>query len=480
MAMMVSVASGLPAGVAYQPVYGLQLDFGTPPPDTLRKRVQPQAGLSGVANRSGAIWTDGRTACTNALASFFVDPVEKVRLLKVPAFMTSAPWREIPFEKRWMADSTRNGEGSESDESDAVSTNNAKRWKETHELIENGLVDGLLRWESDVGSANSSRLPLSVRPSERCPTRADVLNTALASRWNIWDDGPECIDGCFLSQCDAMGQPIAPCCVKRLTADWPEPCDRMPHGCSRPSASLLARKGVVVGDVGKLSTPETVPSSKCPYRGDVANTRPRDRWRIWHDGSPPGKMGKSCTDGCALQNCNHGQLNPCCVRRLRVVKWPVPCEQLRFGCNAASGRDAVTWVSSSPDYPFWMSKEEVDAPFPWLKAAVVFDYHGSRRHPVRRRRKRREHEALQRVQLHWPQTNASGENRTVATMLVRQEVEPTEEVTRESKRKSRKKSKRMGKKAERKKRKKRKKTREAKEGSEDTSNPTGSSSEWLR
>ena len=104
MDMLVGVASGQPAGVPFQPTFGVQLDFGTPPPEPLRKRVKAQAGLSGVINRSGAIWTDARTTCTNALASHFVDPVMRVPLLTVPTFMAAPPWREIPFEKVWMVE----------------------------------------------------------------------------------------------------------------------------------------------------------------------------------------------------------------------------------------------------------------------------------------------------------------------------------------------------------------------------------------
>lgn len=400
MDMLVGVASGQPAGVPFQPTYGVQLDFGTPPPEALRKHVKAQAGLSGVVNRSGAIWTDSRTACTNALASYFVDPVMRVPLLKVPAFMAAAPWREIPFEKVWMVRGADGGVPesvsvgpsrpanavSEQAEKEFSSMANAKRWDATQEIIENGLVDGRLRWEADFGSANSSFVPLKVTPSAHCPSRPEVLNTALAQRWRMWDDGPECADGCFVSQCDAMGVAVAPCCVKRLAATWGVPCSLMPHGCPDPGSSLLERKGIVVGDVGRLATPKTAPSDRCPYRGDVANTPPRDRWHIWHDGSPEGKMGKACLEGCALQNCDHGRLNPCCVKRLKVVEWPIPCEALRFGCTASSGRSHLTWVSKSPAYPFWMSREEVDAPFPWLKSATVRDYHGVYRHRIPRGR----------------------------------------------------------------------------------------------
>ena len=386
MDMLVGVASGQPAGVPFQPAFGVQIDFGTPPPEPLRKRVKAQAGLSGVVNRSGAVWTDARTSCTNALASFFVDPVLRVPLLKVPTFMAAPPWRDIPFEKVWMVGKLHSagvqgadasGMASEADDEveELSSSINAKRWSATQEIIENGLVDGRLRWEADYGSANSSHVPLKVTPSARCPSRPEVLNTALAERWRLWDDGPACTDGCFLSQCGAMGVDVAPCCVKRLAATWSVPCSQMPHGCPDPASSLLERKGVVVGDVGKLATPiETEPSDRCPYRGEVANTPPSDRWRIWHDGSPAGKMGKSCTEGCALQNCDHGRLNPCCVKRLRVTKWPVPCKDLRFGCSESSGKSHLTWVSESPNYPFWVSREEVDAPFPWLKPATVRDY----------------------------------------------------------------------------------------------------------
>ena len=157
--------------------------------------------------------------------------------------------------------------------------------------------------------------------------------------------------------------------MKRAAANWAVSCEQMPFGC--PSfTSLYSRKDIVVGDVGLLSIPTSVVnSSRCPYRGEVANTRPSERWHIWHDGSATGKMGKSCKDGCALQNCRGGLLNPCCVKRLKVKRydakghetlmesrllttlallqveaWPVPCASLRFGCSAESPRNVLAWA----------------------------------------------------------------------------------------------------------------------------------------
>lgn len=120
--------------------------------------------------------------------------------------------------------------------------------------------------------------------------------------------------------------------MKRLAASFDVPCNGLPHGC-HDANSLLPRKGVVVTDAGVVAIPyETTTSQDCPFRGDVANTHPSVRWDMWDDGTPWEKRTR-CNEGCSMQHCDRGRLHPCCVRRRRVVSWPVPCETLRFGCN---------------------------------------------------------------------------------------------------------------------------------------------------
>ena len=436
MNMIVSVASGSPyhtfSGVAYQPAHGVQDDYGTPPPAELKGEVKVLAGLSGVINNTGEAWAGTRTGCTNALAGFFDGArAADEPLLGVPAFMASPTWRRIPFEKRWVltnqaaqaaggcatarcaqgnfaaslrrsANSSRSGRvhsrraeqpeqlskftqmasaGDGTGSSSGLTNRSlefadvhaAQRWGEMKHVIEDDLVLGMLKWEADVKSSLSTHVPTSLTRSETCPSREDVMNTALSQRWLLWDDGPECVDGCWVADCEPFGpsSKVAPCCVRRLAARWAEPCEQMPFGCPS-STSLYARKDIVVGDMGLLATPTSVVNStRCPYRGEVANTRPSDRWRIWHDGTPPGIMGGGCLEGCAMQNCRGGLLNPCCVRRLKVESWPMPCESLRFGCSAKSPRNVLVWARRG-------EKAVSDAPgdpWPWGPYSI------SREHP---------------------------------------------------------------------------------------------------
>ena len=366
MNMISSVATGQPAGMPYQPAFGIQDDYGTPPPKELKHTnpwFHPQAlsGLSGAAEKprtvlsaAGNVWTDARTQCTNRLAEHFQGAAAFAAgaPLPSPAFMAVPPWREIPFEKRWLMEGRGGSISSPRDvraklsgaddagvgghiggrpsgttalvEGEVAGRSGEKRWPAMHALIQDGVVDGLLKFEADYLSANSTLVP-TVRASVQCPSREDVMNTALVRRWDIWDDGPDCVDGCWLSECDHVGFKVAPCCVKRLEATFTAPCSERTHGCDTPD-SLYRRHQVLVSDQGILSVPQTVPSARCPYRGSVANTKPSERWKIWQDATPKGTMGESCEEGCALQNCDGGKL--VCRRRPHAQTTSFPGQRI--------------------------------------------------------------------------------------------------------------------------------------------------------
>ena len=158
----------------------------------------------------------------------------------------------------------------------------------------------------------------AVAPSDTCPTREDVLNTAVSKRWEIWTD-ESCLDACRFVWCDE-GR-LAPCCVKRLLPTFQVDCAFLPHGCFDPN-STLAMQGVVVRDLRTEAMPTLVPSTRCPSREDVMNTAGAVRQSLWDD--------PNCEAGCALGGCT-GTNAPCCVKRM-LATWAVDCESQDYGC----------------------------------------------------------------------------------------------------------------------------------------------------
>ena len=152
-------------------------------------------------------------------------------------------------------------------------------------------------------------------PSELCPSTHDVMNTAPAQRWRVWDDSTingranNCSDGCTISKCSST--PV-PCCVRRMQAVWWADCSDMPYGC---------HSRVTVTDW--KAVPKLEPSSSCPAREDVLNTMASMRWRLWND--------RDCAEGCTLARC--GRIVPCCVRRQRAI-YAQHCWQLPYRCSS--------------------------------------------------------------------------------------------------------------------------------------------------
>ena len=206
--------------------------------------------------------------------------------------------------------------------------------------------------------AFASRL-CKVVPSSTCPAREDIISTPLSERWKLWEGSNDvvpthidfCIDGCKLDPAGCESGRLAPCCVKRQQAIWPVPCRLLRGGCPHNPAAWSGTWSGTVRDLGALSIPSVESSRLCPSFADVANTRGAERQRIWDDGRPNATTGL-CSSGCRLTTCGAGH-HPimqlmCCVKRLRVVQWPMPCHHLRHGCNA----------SQAPSSPFRRSHED--------------------------------------------------------------------------------------------------------------------------
>ena len=193
-------------------------------------------------------------------------------------------------------------------------------------------------------------------PSGSCPTREDVLNTPYHARWRLWADGDgqlnteaelACAEGCNLHWC--MGGRQAPCCVKRLKATWNVTCEELPKGCHNPE---VAKRGGYVEDLwkvhGRLATPTLERTSSCPSFTDIENTQRDELVRLWGDGSDsrvstfPWIDGTRCAEGCAMSKDCYNLGLPCCVKRMRVVSWPIACSQLRHGCEYASALDSTS------------------------------------------------------------------------------------------------------------------------------------------
>ena len=91
----------------------------------------------------------------------------------------------------------------------------------------------------------------SLSPSHLCPSREDVMNTPSSVRWSLWEDDKQCESGCALVHCK-RGR-AAPCCVKRMKAEWSVSCRRLEHGCFRRFSSWWWR-GRIVQDRRKFFT----------------------------------------------------------------------------------------------------------------------------------------------------------------------------------------------------------------------------------
>ena len=218
------------------------------------------------------------------------------------------------------------------------------------------------------------RLVPTLSDSDTCPTRSDVLNTPKLDRWRLWNDKrdpePECTDGCRLMWC--RGGKAAPCCVKRRKANWSVPCSVLPKGCHDPQSP------VVVQDIGELSTPVVEQSSECPSYADVANTRRAHRWSLWDDGTPPDQIhgGARCQDGCAMPICRRGHENPCCVKRLKVIRWPLPCKRLRHGeCSSDAPPPPVFNSSANTTAAFGVGAGAATGRAQRARQPLVRDWH---------------------------------------------------------------------------------------------------------
>lgn len=238
------------------------------------------------------------------------------------------------------------------------------------------------RWQPTVRDASSGLVP-GLMASEVCPSSEDVLNTAHSARWSTWADpdykphagawrvdgtrsdamrerDASCSDGCWMHAC--ANNASAPCCVRRFAANYSVACEELPHGCGADAPDV---GGDGVEDLGMLGTPLLRPQARCPSFGDVANTREALREKLWGDGTHQNtiynlvirgsryaegafKHGLHCFDGCAMhaQGCLAHRL-PCCVRRMRVVEWSVPCRELRYGCGNESAGGADVEASGS-------------------------------------------------------------------------------------------------------------------------------------
>ena len=194
---------------------------------------------------------------------------------------------------------------------------------------------------SDFGTVLLSKPIIS--PSNACPMREDVMNTAARFRWDMWDDAPtNCSAGCRLKNCDGGGHAGAPCCVKRMRAQWQVRCETLPHGCFSEN-SPNTKQGIFVVDT--QITPELLPSRVCPTREDVMNTRVQERWALWDDRSTDARL--NCSAGCELRWCEEGRVAPCCVKRRKAV-FSVPCVLLvPDGCFNENDTviDPKTWAS---------------------------------------------------------------------------------------------------------------------------------------
>ena len=174
--------------------------------------------------------------------------------------------------------------------------------------------------------------------SGACPSREDVTSTPFDARWKLWaeEDQRTCSEGCRLHWFRTAKVIVAPRCVKRKRARWSVPCRALPSGCYSAHSELV-QKGAIVEDIGMLSVPTLAASARCPAFDDVANTKPLLRNKLWHDGTTADGRHLECADGCMVdlevERCRAMGV-PCCVRRLHVVAWSVPCHMLRHGCPA--------------------------------------------------------------------------------------------------------------------------------------------------
>jgi hypothetical protein len=98
-------------------------------------------------------------------------------------------------------------------------------------------------WLIEVDIVVANAVPI-LSPSDRCPSREDVLNTGGSHRWALWND-PTCQDNCSFVRCN-HGR-LAPCCVKRQRASFAFDCDRLASGCYE-RFSLWWWRGLIVRD----------------------------------------------------------------------------------------------------------------------------------------------------------------------------------------------------------------------------------------
>ena len=76
------------------------------------------------------------------------------------------------------------------------------------------------------------------------------------------------------------------------------------------------------------------------------NTNPSRRAALWKDASSPASLhNRTCSEGCFVRRCQHGDaVTPCGVKRLQA-EWPVDCQELPYGC--AFNRESEQWLRRS-------------------------------------------------------------------------------------------------------------------------------------
>lgn len=220
-----------------------------------------------------------------------------------------------------------------------------------------------------AGDSSRDQQP-TLRPSARCPTWEDVMNTGSKWRWDLWQEGgspsatnsapdgtDKCPSGCVVKNCNGGNQ--APCCVKRASATFAAECEALPYGCSTPEDPALApttattattagvasekakyaherwRRRVVVMD--HATVPRLIANAShssreapCPTAADVFNTPPATRFKLWEDRTA------GCQSACRLvgsvATLSSALYAPACIVRATTV-WPVPCNVLPVGCE---------------------------------------------------------------------------------------------------------------------------------------------------
>lgn len=175
-----------------------------------------------------------------------------------------------------------------------------------------------------VSPINQGFVVPTLRPSERCPSREDILNTPAIARWTLWED-VDCVEGCRMRW--RTNDKVAPRCLRRQAAEFSVHCHTLPAGCYSTTSELTQRGNVVV-DTRAAPTYEA--SEACPSRADVLNTPDELRWDIWDD--PAGESGCRYVGCCRTARGRRKTCEaPCSVKR-RNVSFPVPCFQLPRGC----------------------------------------------------------------------------------------------------------------------------------------------------